>query len=231
VKWFKPKAFKKAVLCYGQTENECRIVERYGGHAVLAPNGCDVSEFFPDPAVPRSKTVLTVTRLTNKQKRTSDLIRAMAELPEEWTLDIVGTGPDKPMLERLVAELNLSLRVTFHGFVGRDRVRDCFRCCGVYVMPSANEAVALAVLEAMACGAAVVLSKIRAFEQVVTEGVNGRLVPVGDVTGLAAGIIDAWENRESLGQAAAETVRTRYDKRVLYSQLAESLRGIIRAQG
>ena len=229
VKWFKPKAFKKAVLCYGQTENECRIVERYGGHAVLAPNGCDVSEFFPDPAVPRSKTVLTVTRLTNKQKRTSDLIRAMAELPEEWTLDIVGTGPDKPMLESLVAELNLSLRVTFHGFVGgRDQVRDFFRRCGVYAMPSANEAVALAVLEAMACGAAVVLSKIRAFEQVVTDGVNGRLVPVGDVTGLAAGIIDAWENRESLGQAAAETVRTRYDKRVLYSQLAESLRSIIR---
>jgi len=62
----------------------------------------------------------------------------------------------------------------------------------------------------MACGAAVVLSKIRAFEQVVTEGVNGRLVPVGDVKGLAAGIIDAWENRESLGQAAAETARTRY---------------------
>jgi len=228
VKWFKPKAFKKAVLCYGQTENECRIVERYGGHAVLAPNGCDVSEFFPDPAVPRSKTVLTVTRLTNKQKRTSDLIRAMTELPEEWTLDIVGTGPDKPMLERLVAQLNLSLRVTFHGFVGRDRVRDCFRRCGVYAMPSANEAVALAVLEAMACGAAVVLSKIRAFEQVVTEGVNGRLVPVGNVSGLAAGIIDAWESRESLGQAAAETVRTRYDKRVLYSQLAESLRSIIR---
>jgi len=156
----------------------------------------------------------------------------MTELPEEWTLDIVGTGPDKPMLESLVAELNLSLRVTFHGFVGgRDQVRDFFRRCGVYAMPSANEAVALAVLEAMACGAAVVLSKIRAFEQVVTDGVNGRLVPVGDVTGLAAGIIDAWENRESLGQAAAETVRTRYDKRVLYSQLAESLRGIIRTQG
>jgi glycosyltransferase involved in cell wall biosynthesis len=41
-------------------------------------------------------------------------------------------------------------------------VREFLRRCGVYAMPSANEAVALAVLEAMACGAAVVLSQIRA---------------------------------------------------------------------
>jgi glycosyltransferase involved in cell wall biosynthesis len=231
VKSFKAAAFSRAVLCYGQTESECRIIERYGGRSVLAPNGCDVSEFFPDCSVPRSKSVLTVARLTNKQKRTTDLIRAMAHLPEDWTLDIVGTGPDKPLMEQLVAELNLSSRVTFHGFVGRDRVREFFRRCGVYAMPSDNEAVALAVLEAMACGAAVVLSKIRAFEQIVTDGVDGRLVAVGDVKGLAAAIVDAWEHRHSLGQAAAVTVKTRYDKRILYSRLADSLRGIVKVQG
>jgi glycosyltransferase involved in cell wall biosynthesis len=226
VKFFKPGAFKRAALCYGQTKDECRIVEQYGGRAVLAPNGCDVSEFFPDPTVPRSKTVLTVTRLTNRQKRTSDLIRAMAELPQEWTLNIVGTGPDKAMLERLVTDLGLSSRVTFHGFVGRQEVRDFFRRCGVYAMPSDNEAVALAVLEAMACGAAVVLSRIRAFKQLVDDGVNGRLVTVGDVKGLAAGIVDAWEHREQLGRAASETVRTHYDKSALYARLADSLREV-----
>jgi glycosyltransferase involved in cell wall biosynthesis len=131
------------------------------------------------------------------------------------------------MLETLVADLNLSSRVKFHGFVGRAEVREFFRRCGVYAMPSANEAVALAVLEAMACGAAVVLSQIRAFEQLVTDGINGRLVTVGDVKGLTAGIIDAWEHRESLGRAASDTVRTRYDTQVLYSQLAASLRGAI----
>ncbi|WOH53665.1 glycosyltransferase [Bradyrhizobium sp. sBnM-33] len=224
VKLCKPSAFKKAVLCYGQTEDECRLIERYGGRSRLQPNGCDVSNFFPDPATQRSKTVLTVARLTDKQKRTSDLIQAMAELPEEWTLDIVGTGPDKPMLERLAADLALSSRVRFRGFVGRAEIRDYFRRCGVYAMPSDNEAVALAALEAMACGAAVVLSQIRAFEQLVTNGINGRLVPVGDVKGLAAGIMNAWEHRESLGKAASDTVRTLYDTRVLYSQLAESLR-------
>jgi glycosyltransferase involved in cell wall biosynthesis len=229
LKLFKPAAFKKAILCYGQTEDECRMIEKFGGRSQLQTNGCDVSEFFPDPTAQRGTTILTVTRLTNKQKRTSDLIRALAELPEQWTLDIVGTGPERGMLESLAAKLNLSSRVRFHGFVGREQVRDFFRRCGVYAMPSANEAIALAALEGMACGAAVVLSRIRAFEQLVTDGINGRLVPVGDVKRLAAAIIDAWENRDSLGQAASETVRTRYNTRILYSQLAESLRGAARS--
>jgi glycosyltransferase involved in cell wall biosynthesis len=228
VKQFKPRALQRAALCYGQTEDECRTIEKYGGRSKLQSNGCDVLEFSPDPTVQRSKTVLTVTRLTNKQKRTSDLIRAVARLPEEWSLDIVGTGPDRQMLETLAADLNLSSRVRFHGFVSRDRVRDFLRLCGVYAMPSANEAVALAALEAMACGTSVVLSRIRAFEQLVTDGVNGCLVPVGHAERLAAGILSAWENRGTFGPAAAEKVRAHYDTRILYSELAESLRGLLR---
>lgn len=224
---FKSRSFRRAALCYGQTEQECQLIEQYGGRAELQPNGCDVSEFFPDPNVERGKTVLTVARLTNKQKRTSDLIQAMAELPEEWTLDIVGTGPDQHMLERLAADLHLSTRVRFHGLVDRATVRNFFRRCGVYAMPSDNEAVALAALEAMACGAAVVLSRIRAFERLIVDGENGRLVSVGDVKGLAAAILDAWNRRGQLGQAAADTVQANYDKRVLYARLADSMRNAV----
>lgn len=221
---FKRSSFRKTALLYGQTEQECRIVSRYGGRSSLQPNGCDVSEFFPDAAASRSKTILTITRLTNRQKRTTDLIRSLAGLPEEWTLDIVGTGPDKDLLQRLAAKLGLSHRVRFHGFVDRSEVRALLCRCGVYVMPSANEAMALAVLEAMACGAAVVLSRIRAFEQLVTHGVNGLLFPVGDVRGLAAAILEAWRNRQSLGRAASETVQTSYNAEKLYAELADSLR-------
>jgi glycosyltransferase involved in cell wall biosynthesis len=228
VKLFKQKAFEKAGLCYGQTEGECLTIEKYGGRSKLQPNGCDVSEFSPDPTVHRSKTVLTVTRLTNRQKRTSDLVRAVSQLPEEWSLDIVGTGPDRQMLEKLAADLNIESRVRFHGFVSRSQVREFLRRCGVYAMPSANEAVALAALEAMACGASVVLSQIPAFEQLVSDGVNGRLIPVGNVKCLADGILNAWERRDAFGPAAVETVQTRYNTRTLYLELAESLRGLLR---
>jgi glycosyltransferase involved in cell wall biosynthesis len=227
-KLYKPAALKKAVLCYGQTENECRVIERFGGRAEFQPNGCDVTQFSPDPTAQRGKTILTVTRLTNKQKRTSDLIRALAELPEEWTLDIAGTGPDRGMLEKLAVDLGMTSRVRFHGFVSRADVPGLLRRCGVYAMPSDNEGLAVAALEAMACGAAVVFSRIRGFEPLVTDGVNGRLVPVGDVKAIAAAILDAWEHRDVFGRAAAETVLARYNTRVLYAQLADSLRAAAR---
>lgn len=228
VKRFKSEAFERAALCYGQTEDECRMIEKYGGRSKCLPNGCDISEFSPDPTVQRNKTVLTVARLTNKQKRTSDLIRAVAQLPEEWRLDIVGTGPHRRMLEELAVDLNIQSRVRFHGFASRAQICEFLRRCGVYAMPSANEAIALAALEAMACGAPVVLSQIRAFEQLITDGVNGRLVPVGDVGRLADGILNAWERRDTFGPAAVETVRTRHNTRVLHLELAESLRGLLR---
>lgn len=226
-KRFKVAALNKAAMCTAQTENECRVVEQYGGKPRFQPNGCDTSEFFPDPTVAHSKTILTVTRLTNKQKRTSDLIRAVAVLPEDWSLDIVGTGPDRDMLERLAAELGVTSRVRFHGFVSRKDVRGFLHRCGVYSMPSDNEGLAVAALEAMACGAAVVFTRIRGFEPLVTDGVNGRLVPVGDVPALAAAIADAWERRDQFGAAAAETVRTRFDTRMLYAELADSLRSLV----
>ena len=224
VKRFKRIAFEKAVLCYSQTEQECRVVERYGGRSKFQPNGCDVSFFCPDATVPRGKTVLTVARLTNKQKRTTDLIRALAELPAEWSLDIVGTGPDKNMMEKLTADLGLSARVRFHGFVDHSRLREFFRSCGVYAMPSAQEAVALAALEAMACGAAPVLSQIPSFAELIENGVNGRLVPVADVKGLAASVLEAWKDRDALGRAASSTVQSRYNNAKLYADLADSLR-------
>jgi hypothetical protein len=52
-------------------------------------------------------------------------------------------------------------------------------------------------------------------------------VPVGDVKGLAAGILDAWESRDALGHAAFTTVQSRYSKAKLYADLADSLRSCV----
>jgi glycosyltransferase involved in cell wall biosynthesis len=228
---FKRRAFARAALVYSQTDHECTIARRYGATVRLQPNGCDAAAFPPGAPEGRRQTVVTVARLTDKQKRTSDLIRAMALLPEPWSLDIVGTGPDRGMLERLVADLDLIDRVRFHGFLGRDAVRDHLQRCGVYAMPSSNEAVAIAALEAMGSGASVVLSRIRAFETLVEDGVSGRLVEVGQPAALAAAILDAWEHREVRGRAAAETVRRKFDTTVLYRELALSLRAAAASGG
>ncbi len=230
IKWFKRRAFEKTPIIYCQTEDECQIVQRFGGTPRLQPNGCDTSQFVSQPNIERRKSILSVARLTNKQKRTSDLIQALALLPQDWTLDIVGTGPDMLLLKRCAAAHNVSSRVTFHGFLSRSEVRRHLQECGVFAMPSSNEAVAIAALEAMGCGCSVVLSRIRAFESLVRDGENGRLVPVGDPKALASAILAAWSNRERYGPAAAATVRQRFDTRKLYAELARSLRAAVSGQ-
>lgn len=223
VKWFKPSALKKAAAIYCQTEDECNQVRQYGADPLLLPNGVDTSFFHPPATGLRQrKSVLTVARLTNKQKRTSDLIEAMSLLPPEWTLDIIGTGPDRGLLEARVHELGVASRVTFHGFKNRADIRTFNQSCGVYAMPSANEGMSMAVLEAMSCGAAVVASQIRAFEAIISDGVTGRLFPVGNVPLLAEAILDAWRQREVFGPEAVVAVE-RFASAGFYPRLAETM--------
>jgi glycosyltransferase involved in cell wall biosynthesis len=225
VKWFKRSAFRQAAMLYSQTLDECSQVQRYGGRTTLQPNGSDTSFFIPPPGgTERSKNIVTVARLTDKQKRTSDLIRAMALLPADWTLDIIGTGPDRDSLEALAGKLGVASRVFFRGFKSRPEVRSYLQGCGVYAMPSANEAMCLAVLEAMSCGASVVASRIRTFESLITDDVDGRLFEVGDVQALAGSIETAWARRTIHGPGAALSVAEKFNSKKLYYRLAQSMR-------
>ena len=223
----KRRAFARAAAIYCQTPDECRQVERYGVRPLLQPNGCDTSFFRPpDQPVERTRTILTVARLTDKQKRTSDLIRALPLLDASWTLDVIGTGPDRAMLEALADQLGVRGRVRFAGFQGRAEVRDAFRRCGVYAMPSSNEGFCVAMLEAMGCGASVVATRIRAFDGLIRDGHSGLLVGVSDVPALAAAIGQAWDRRGEFGAAAVETIGRDYDTRRLYRLFADRLRDV-----
>ena len=130
------------------------------------------------------------------------------------------------MLEALADNIGVASRVTFHGFKAKPDVRSMIQRCGVYAMPSSNEAMCLAVLEAMSCGAAVVASRIRSFESLITDGVNGKLFPVGDVPALAKAIEVAWTQRETLGRVAVASVSEQFNSKNLYRQLAQSMRTI-----
>jgi phosphatidylinositol alpha-mannosyltransferase len=98
-------------------------------------------------------------------------------------------------------------------------------------MPSANEGMCLALLEAMGCGAAVVATHIRTFESLIEEGQSGLLVPVGDVDALAKAIDRAWSARHVLGPEATRRVAAHFDSRRLHQQLARVLRNATRYDG
>jgi glycosyltransferase involved in cell wall biosynthesis len=185
-------------------------------------NGVDTNFFLP-PGSPqlRQKTVLAVGRLVEEQKRFSDLMRAMQSL-SDFRLILVGSGPDDLKLRQVATEQGLTDRVHFAGFVSdRKELRRLYQECGVFVSTSSWEAVALVLLEAMSCAAPVVATRIPSFMELIADGTDGLLVPVGAPEELAQAIRKAYESQQQLGTNARETVASRYSSEILYGRLSD----------
>jgi glycosyltransferase involved in cell wall biosynthesis len=126
------------------------------------PNGIDPIRWRTahGPKDPNEVHLITVMRL-NRKKRPATLIRAFAELrrrvPElTFTLRVVGDGPERPKLERLVKRLGLGETVFFFGYRTRDQIRELFADADVFVLPAKLESFGLAALEARTAGLPVV---------------------------------------------------------------------------
>ncbi len=228
--WMAPakrRSLNRAARVVCQSAVDVERIRNLGSAALLMQNGVDTSFFTPPaPGPPRPRTVLTVGRLVEEQKRFSDLLRAMQSLPD-FTLVLVGSGPDENMLKRLAAQLGVADRVRFAGFVSdRQELRRLYRECGVFVSTSSWEAVALVMLEAMSCAAPVVGTRIPSFQDLLTEGRDGFVVPVGSPDAVARAVRAAHGRQQELGGNARETVVRRFFSHALYARLSAEIEAI-----
>ena len=103
-------------------------------------------------------------------------------VPETW-LAVVGEGSEADALRAQAAALGVAERVIFTG--RRDDVSALTADLTIAVLPSLREAQGISLLEAMARRVPVVASDVGGIPEVVTDGVDGRLVPPGDAAALA----------------------------------------------
>jgi glycosyltransferase involved in cell wall biosynthesis len=177
--------------------------------------GVDSTVFRPDPRVRRTAppAFLYVGRL--KRYKGVDLaIRALAiacRTRPELTLDIAGTGDDRPRLESLVAELGLAGAVRFHGFVSEEVKLRLLRSTWANVFPSPKEGWGITVVEAAACGTPSLASDSPGLRDSVRPGETGYLVPHGDPGALAERMLELAANPalvEQLGEAGRRFAET-----------------------
>ncbi|OHD27198.1 MAG: hypothetical protein A2Y38_17665 [Spirochaetes bacterium GWB1_59_5] len=113
-----------------------------------------------------------------KEKSIDMLIRAMpvlqAKLPEARLL-IVGDGPEKALLEKMVSEICETGSVLFTGSRPWADIPSYYRAGDVFVSASVTETQGLTILEAMASEVAVVARQDPSFAAMITDGVDGRL--------------------------------------------------------
>lgn len=147
--------------------------------------------------------ILSAGRLT-KQKDFPTLIRAFALVRAKHParLMILGEGEERPKLEALVRELGLEDDVSMPGFV--DNPYAYMARAAVFVLSSAWEGFGNVLVEAMAVGTPVVSTDCPSGPAEILEGGKwGKLVPVGDVEGLAGAITEQISSPIGLGIAAA----------------------------
>ena len=101
-------------------------------------------------------------------------------------LDMVGDGPQRESVERLVGEHGLADRVTFHGYLTQDQISRMHEITDVFVMTSFAEGIPVVLMEAMAAGLPVVAPRIAGIPELIQDGENGFLFTPGDVPGLVA---------------------------------------------
>jgi phosphatidyl-myo-inositol dimannoside synthase len=152
------------------------------------PNGVDLAIFKPGPGIPDNGPlhVICVARLIER-KGQDHLIEAVKRLRDEGfdvILSLVGTGDSHREYQDQARRLGIQDRIRFTGYVPREEINKHYSAAHVFALPSYNEGMSLAALEAMAAGLPLVVTRTGGTAELVEEGVNGYSFNWADVDAL-----------------------------------------------
>ncbi|MBZ0289382.1 MAG: glycosyltransferase family 4 protein, partial [Anaerolineae bacterium] len=143
-------------------------------------------------------------------KDQATLLRALARLDNNVTLDILGVGPQQSMIEALATNLGIRHRVRFIGAVHHLDLPRYYQNAALNILSSRHEGLGMVTLEAAACGVPTVSTNVGLLPDVPEMGI---CVPVGDDAALAEAIQALLANesrRVALAKSAYEAVRERF---------------------
>lgn len=134
------------------------------------------------------KTLLVASRLS-REKNIGTAIEALQIVLKKYPaigLVIVGEGPELKNLKSLVKERNLESQVVFEGW--HDNLVPYFRSSDLFLLPSIYEGYGMTAVEALSQGCPVVMTDVGCAGDIVKDGQNGLVVPVGDTKALAVAV-------------------------------------------
>lgn len=193
----------------------------------LLGNGVNLDRFNPRSAEKSRKRIRDELGLTDDEvaigfvgrlvaeKGIDELVAAAEILGSRATVLVAGPD-DLSKSDAVTAEVVERGRAAGIRFVGmREDIDAFYGALDVFVLPSYREGFPRAAMEAAASGLPLVVSNIRGCRQVVTDGLNGRLVPVGDAQALALALrelVESEDLRIEMGRASAERAEREFDE-------------------
>jgi glycosyltransferase involved in cell wall biosynthesis len=185
-------AFARAARVLPANQRADADYEPYGLQAAITwvPNTLDTDLFWPPTSGEREPWLLHASGFT-AQKRFQDIVAAFAQvraLRPAAVLQIAGDGVLRSEMEALAARELAPGSFHFHGFLSKAALADLMRRARGFVFPSAFETFGCVLMEAMACGCAVLTTSVGGIPAVVSPG-DGLLVEVGNIDQITAGML------------------------------------------
>lgn len=216
-----------AFLTQRQADEFTRAFPRRG-HTFVVPNSREIPEMLPDVDTPRDPSQGIMLARLSGQKQVDHAVRALAKLGRESPqfgvhVDVFGSGPLDAELSTLIDEEEVSERITLKGYDPTASTQ--LAAASFLVLSSKYEGLPLVLVEAMAAGCVPVAYDVRyGPSDVITHGVDGLVVPAGDVRALSAAIrrIATMSEAElSDMRRAAQRKARRYDDLTVTRQWAD----------
>jgi len=171
--------------------------------------------------------MLAIGRFVDKEKNFSMLIEVMRDFIKicpKSLLILVGDGPDRENYKLKITNYKLDRSVIIEKW--RDDLPSFLKSFDLFALPSNYEGWGRAVIEAMASGLPVVMTDVGLAGEVIKNGENGLVVPVGDKEAFLGAILDLYKNpekRKKIALAGLETVknlepRTKEEYLLLYRE-------------
>jgi glycosyltransferase involved in cell wall biosynthesis len=243
-RWIQRYAFERGVLPIAVSREVALSMRRlYGIDRCQVIWNCIPTNLYGCPRISREQwrakegfasddvLFVCVARL-DLQKNHALLLEAFGQGPARngrARLVLVGAGPLRQQLEERAQKLGLTNQIRFLGV--REDIPDVLAAMDAFVLSSEYEGSPLSLVEAMAAGLPIVSTTAGGVPELIQNGREGFLVPVGDVQRFSDSMIFLAENPEArrvLGAAAGRRARENFDVAVMveeYQQVYEALYG------
>jgi glycosyltransferase involved in cell wall biosynthesis len=210
----------------------------------LAYHGVELKGRTRSPGQSEAPRLLAVGRLVEKKGHETLLLAAaqLRDLGMDFSLRLVGEGPEWPRLQRLVHELRLSDCVVFLGPLSESEVRAEYACADVFVLPCRKlengdqDGLPNVILEAMAHGLPVVSTRLDGIVEAIADGESGLLADQDDPAAIARHLerlLEDAEFRERIGEAGRRRVAERFERSANLPKVVDALvaAGIVSTAG